>query len=85
MEYCNNGVWGTVCRSGWGAPDATVVCRQLGHSTFGKRACILTCVIGGVSAAKNLMRGSLIPLAVALAILGGPRGRVSDHPICKDE
>ena len=35
MELCNNNASGTVCDDFWGAPDAMVVCRQLGFSPNG--------------------------------------------------
>jgi deleted-in-malignant-brain-tumors protein 1 len=35
VEVCYDGVWGTVCNSGWETVEARVVCRQLGYSTSG--------------------------------------------------
>ena len=32
VEICLNGLWGTICESGWGASDATVFCRGLGYT-----------------------------------------------------
>ncbi|XP_064424022.1 deleted in malignant brain tumors 1 protein-like [Latimeria chalumnae] len=33
LEIFHNGVWGTVCDSGWGMKETAVVCRQLGCGT----------------------------------------------------
>ncbi|XP_048254482.1 uncharacterized protein LOC124148917 isoform X3 [Haliotis rufescens] len=35
LELYHGGQWGSVCYTGFGVEEATVVCRMLGHNTFG--------------------------------------------------
>ena len=36
VEVCVNGVWGTVCNDSWSSVDASIACKYLGYSTYGK-------------------------------------------------
>ena len=36
VEFCAGGEWATICSNGWDEREASVVCRQLGHSGDGK-------------------------------------------------
>jgi hypothetical protein len=35
VEICFRDNWGTICDDNWDDNDATVVCRQIGHSNLG--------------------------------------------------
>ena len=34
-EVCVNGVWGSICDSGWSSIDGLVLCKQLGYDDIG--------------------------------------------------
>ena len=36
VEVCVNGVWGSICRSGWTLTSAYVACKQLGYQHAGQ-------------------------------------------------
>ena len=37
VEVCMNGRWMAVCKNGWTEREAGLLCRKMGHSSFGKR------------------------------------------------
>ena len=37
VEVCMNGRWMAVCSNGWTEREAGLLCREMGHSSFGKR------------------------------------------------
>ena len=47
VEYCSNGVWGTVSNLGFDSRDGEVICKRLGHQNS-REAQIFTCQIMGV-------------------------------------
>ncbi len=37
VEVCVNSSWGHICSQSWSSTEASVICKQLGHSRYGMR------------------------------------------------
>ena len=35
VELCHDGVWGSICNTGWDKTDALIICQQLGYAKTG--------------------------------------------------
>ena len=45
VEYCSNGLWGTISSSGFDTRDGEVVCRQLGHQNPRELIVTISCLL----------------------------------------
>ena len=52
VEINYNGQWGTICNSGWGKDDATVICHQLGF--HGEAEAVTNSIFGSASASTPI-------------------------------
>ena len=87
LEVCVNGVWGTVCSSGWDKTDAYVACKQLGKGNSNRGivwiyiyTCINTssCVGPLIWYNSNQFSDGDYPIVVSNAGCGGWERTITD-------
>ena len=58
VEVCVKGIWGTICNTTWNFKAATVICKQLGYSSYGNLnfiCCVkmCMCILGAIATGNH--------------------------------